>query len=149
MSRSYISKKSAHSYECTWPSPAACIVWTRDNWRPCWYMWKKIYYDNFSRLPLINISVYISVKCMIYHFLHRTLHKVKNTHRFSLCIKAWISWSRKRSLKQQLIQPISGIVSSIMIWLYIHSLPILLGTSLQSNAIQYNGSAINYIFTRL
>lgn len=82
---------------------------------PWFIMWKKIYYNNFPRLQLINIYVYISVKCMIYHFLHRTLHKVKNTHCFSLCNKAWISWSRKRSLKQQLIQPINGVVSSIMI----------------------------------
>lgn len=72
-----------------------------------------------SKITLINIYFYISVKCMIYHFLHRTLHKVKNTHRFSLCNKARISWSRKRSLKQQLIQPINGVVSSIMIRLYI------------------------------
>lgn len=93
---------------------------TNDNRTPWFfYMWKIIYYNNFPRLPLINIYVYISVKCMIYHFLHRTLHKVKNTHCFSRCNKARISWSRKRSLKQQLIQPIHGVVSSIMIRLYI------------------------------
>lgn len=96
--------------------PWTCI-WHK--WTPCLYMWKKIYSNNFPRLPLINISVYISVKCMIYHFLHRTLNKIKNTHRFSLCNKARISWSRKRSPKQQLIQPINGVVSSIVIWLYI------------------------------
>lgn len=97
------------------PEPWTCIWQNKTLYL---YMWKKIYSNNFPRLPLINIYVYISVKCMIYHFLHRTLHKVKNTHCFSLCNKAWISWSRKRSLKQQLIQPINGVVSLIMIRLY-------------------------------
>lgn len=114
---SYISKKSALVRVYITQTFEYTSAITGHN---LFYMWKKKTYNHFPRWPLINIYVYISVKCMIYHFLHRTLHKGKNTNCFSLCNKAWISWSRKRSLKQQLIQPINGVVSSIMIWLYIY-----------------------------
>lgn len=74
----------------------------------------KIYYNNFPRLPLINTVFLFTFQENVGFITFYTGQNTKSRVHMVLvrCNKAS---SRKRNLKQQLIQPIDGGVSLIMI----------------------------------